>query len=125
MTRLEKIMGLTIVAIIFFLIGQSCQGQEIEFYGLLAGNAASAAVDGMQSVRYAREVGTPWLYGKQPGQHEVRFAVTLAGEVVGAALLAKWMQHSRSRVIRKMWWLPQAFDTAGHVNGIRYNLQHP
>ena len=95
---------------------------KIKFWTLTAATAGVIALDGWQTSRPGREIGTPWLYGSHPCDHQVRLSLTLAGEVGGSALLGHFLQH-RKGWARKVWAVPQSTLIGTHTRGVIHNFR--
>jgi hypothetical protein len=78
------------------------------------------ALDGWQTSRPGREVGTPWLYGTNPHEHQVKLGVILGGEVIVSVLAGRALKHTR---LRRVWWAPQALVLGAHTRGVIDNFR--
>ena len=89
--------------------------------------ATVTALDGWQTSRPGREVGTPWLYGTDPSDHKIKMSVILASEVGVSTVAGRYLQTHRVTIgrvnLQRLWWVPQVFVLAGHTRGIIYNFR--
>lgn len=100
---------------------------RLKWIALTTVTAGVTAIDGWQTIRPGREVGTPWLYGTYPSNHKVKMSIVMASEVGGSAVLGRYLQTHRIMVgrvnLQRLWWVPQVVILAGHTRGVVYNFR--
>jgi hypothetical protein len=111
------------ILIALVLLSSIAVAQDKSFWITTAVQAAVTARDGYEtSICGCTEVGTPWLYGREPFHNKTRFALTLGGEFTTVALSGYVMKHSR--MFRHVWWAPQSAVIGTHTDALVYNHFH-
>ena len=94
--------------------------------GLNAAHTTAAFADTYTTQRVFTQPNTyernPLAVPFQTHGSPVAYSSTLAG-TYAASFLADRMKHSHNRVLRRIWWLPQAGLTAAHIWAIQNNVR--
>lgn len=96
--------------------------QHAQWVALTFATSTMISIDDYQTIHGYREQGTPWLYGTYPSRHPIKVSSIMAVESGLSSTLGWYMQRSRHRVIRDLWWMPQAYIVTVHTRGVVHNF---
>ena len=89
--------------------------QRGAFYALMAAEHGSAMLDAWSTRAVLRQGGTELDPLVRPFAHSTTLYPALQVVSFGVDYFASRLMHSNHRVLRKLWWVPQAVATGGSV----------